>query len=100
MSPFFTVFFTEERPLVARHNHKEAIVALCAAGADPRLGKSPLEAPLAYEDTKRFIRQHLRGEATLVGGADEHMAPADLTHDMRLRNVESQEAIERALSML
>ena len=41
----------------ADNNQKEAIVALCAAGADPRLGKSPLDDDDIDADMKKLIQQ-------------------------------------------
>ena len=37
-------------------NHREAVIALCAAGANPHLGKSPLTASYVSEDMKNLIR--------------------------------------------
>ena len=38
-------------------DHREAVIALCAAGADPHLGYSPLDRhSLVSEDMKNLIR--------------------------------------------
>ena len=37
-------------------NHRDAIVALAQAGADPKLGSSPLDAFFADDETKRLMR--------------------------------------------
>ena len=39
----------------ARQEHKTAVAALMAAGADPQLGVSPLYSQTIYEDMKAFI---------------------------------------------
>ena len=39
--------------------HREAVIALCAAGADPHLGESPLTASYVSEDMKNLIREQL-----------------------------------------
>jgi len=43
----------------AVHNHKDAVVALCNAGGDPRLGESPLTSSYVEEDTREIIRKYL-----------------------------------------
>ena len=43
----------------ARNNYREAVIALCAAGADPHLGESPLTASYVSEDMKNLIREQL-----------------------------------------
>ena len=40
-------------------SHREAVIALCAGGADPYLGKSPLTDPLVSEEMKTLIREQL-----------------------------------------
>ena len=41
----------------AYEDHREAVIALCAAGANPHLGDSPLTAyRIYYEDMKNLIR--------------------------------------------
>ena len=44
----------------AENNFKESVIALCAAGADPRLGKSPLEDSGVREGIKDLIKEKLR----------------------------------------
>jgi len=47
----------------AKYSHREAIIALCAAGADPHLGDlSPLEADCVKEDMKTLIREQFDGQ--------------------------------------
>jgi len=42
----------------AKYSHRDAIIALCAAGADPRLGDlSPLDADCVKDDMKTLIRE-------------------------------------------
>ena len=42
----------------AKYSHRDAIIALCAAGADPRLGDlSPLDADCVRENMKTLIRE-------------------------------------------
>jgi len=42
----------------AKYSHRDAIIALCAAGADPRLGDlSPLDADCVKENMKTLIRE-------------------------------------------
>ena len=43
----------------AMENHREAVIALCAAGADPHLGHSPLTGSLVSEEMKNLIREQL-----------------------------------------
>ena len=43
----------------ARNNYREAVIALCAAGADPYLGKSKLTDSLVSEEMKNLIREQL-----------------------------------------
>ena len=43
----------------ARGNHREAVIALCAAGADPHLGYTPLTDRYVSEDMKNLIREQL-----------------------------------------
>ena len=43
----------------ARNNYREAVIALCAAGADPHLGRSPLTDFLVSEEMKNLIREQL-----------------------------------------
>ena len=43
----------------AGQNQREAVIALCAAGADPHLGESPLTASYVSEDMKNLIREQL-----------------------------------------
>ena len=45
----------------ARKKHREAVIALLAAGADPHLGKSPLKMPNRWisQDMKNLIREQL-----------------------------------------
>ena len=44
----------------ALYNHREAVIALCAAGADPHLGWSPLTDSLfVSEEMKNLIREQL-----------------------------------------
>ena len=40
-------------------SHREAVIALCAGGADPHLGKSPLTDSLVTEEMKTLISQQL-----------------------------------------
>ena len=40
-------------------SHREAVIALCAGGADPYLGKSPLTDSLVTEEMKTLIREQL-----------------------------------------
>ena len=40
----------------AEKNHREAVIALCAAGADPHLGNSPLTSYHISEEMKNLIR--------------------------------------------
>ena len=50
-----------ESPLfyAARKNHREAVIALCAAGADPHLGYSPLTSNHISEEMKNLIKEQL-----------------------------------------
>ena len=45
----------------ARKKHREAVIALLAAGADPHLGQSPLTMPNRWisQDMKNLIREQL-----------------------------------------
>ena len=44
----------------AENNNRDAVVALCNAGGDPRLGFiSPLESSLVREDIKEIIKKYL-----------------------------------------
>ena len=44
----------------ALYNHREAVIALCAAGADPHLGNSsPLTSSFVSEEMKNLIREQL-----------------------------------------
>ena len=44
----------------AENNHREAVIALCVAGADPHLGDpSPLTVSWISEDMKNLIREQL-----------------------------------------
>ena len=43
----------------ALENHREAVIALCAAGADPHLGRSPLTDSLVSDEMKTLIREQL-----------------------------------------
>ena len=43
----------------ALYNHREAVIALCAAGADPHLGFSPLTWPDVSKEMKNLIREQL-----------------------------------------
>ena len=46
--------------LAAWKNQREAVIALCAAGADPHLGNpSPLTSSNVSEEIKNLIREHL-----------------------------------------
>ena len=40
----------------ATKNHREAVIALCAAGANPRLGNSPLTHSGVSDEMKNLIR--------------------------------------------
>ena len=42
----------------ARCNESEAVVCLCKAGADPRLGNSPLSSSDVNDEMKALIKQH------------------------------------------
>jgi len=46
----------------ARENHRESVVALCAAGADPHLGRSPLNSPRVGQQMKTLIRNQQSGQ--------------------------------------
>ena len=50
-----------ESPLLyaAARDHSEAVIALCAAGADPHLGRSPLTESFISQDMKKLIREQL-----------------------------------------
>ena len=39
----------------AKDNNRDAVVALCNAGGDPRLGESPLTSSYVAENTKDII---------------------------------------------
>ena len=43
----------------AYKNHRDAVVALCNAGGDPRLGRDPLTVSIVREDIKEIIRKYL-----------------------------------------
>ena len=43
----------------ARWKHREAVIALCAAGANPHLGWSPLTSSSVSEEMKNLIREQL-----------------------------------------
>ena len=43
----------------AGKNHREAVIALCAAGADPHLGRSPLTDSDVSDEMKTLIREQL-----------------------------------------
>ena len=45
----------------AQKDHREAVIALLAAGADPHLGQSPLTMPNRWisQDMKNLIREQL-----------------------------------------
>ena len=43
----------------ARNNYREAVIALCAAGADPHLGYSPLTSNHISEEMKNLIKEQL-----------------------------------------
>ena len=43
----------------ARYDHREAVIALCAAGANPHLGWSPLTSSSVSEEMKNLIREQL-----------------------------------------
>ena len=44
----------------ALYNHREAVIALCAAGADPHLGCSPLSpSSIVSDEMKTLIREQL-----------------------------------------
>ena len=43
----------------ALNNHTDAVVALCKAGGDPRLGESPLTSFRVREDVKEIIKKYL-----------------------------------------
>ena len=43
----------------ARYNQREAVIALCAAGANPHLGWSPLTSSSVSEEMKNLIREQL-----------------------------------------
>ena len=43
----------------ARNNYREAVIALCAAGANPHLGWSPLTSSSVSEEMKNLIREQL-----------------------------------------
>ena len=43
----------------ARWKHREAVIALCAAGADPHLGYSPLTSNHISEEMKNLIKEQL-----------------------------------------
>ena len=49
---------SNESPLfyAAYKKHREAVIALCAAGANPRLGFSPPTVSYVSEDMKNLIR--------------------------------------------
>ena len=40
-------------------DHREAVIALCAAGADPHLGLSPLTVSDVSQEMKNLIREQL-----------------------------------------
>ena len=43
----------------AASNNRDAVVALCNAGGNPRLGADPLTTSLVEENTKDIIRKYL-----------------------------------------
>ena len=43
----------------AVNNNRDAVVALCNAGGDPRLGHNPLTHHLVDEDMKEIIKMYL-----------------------------------------
>ena len=43
----------------ALKNHREAVIALLAAGADPHLGCSPLTSSIVSDEMKTLIREQL-----------------------------------------
>ena len=43
----------------AYKKHREAVIALCAAGADPHLGRSPLTDSMVSDEMKTLIREQL-----------------------------------------
>ena len=43
----------------AKSNNRDAVVALCDAGGDPRLGVDPLTDSDVREDTREIIRKYL-----------------------------------------
>ena len=43
----------------AVNNNRDAVVALCNAGGDPRLGDNPLTHSRVREDTKQIIKKYL-----------------------------------------
>ena len=45
--------------LAAKCNNRDAVVALCNAGGDPRLGVDPLTNSHVREDIKEIIKSHV-----------------------------------------
>ena len=43
----------------AYKKHREAVISLCAAGADPHLGQGPLTWPDVSKEMKNLIREQL-----------------------------------------
>ena len=56
-----SLFSCNTSPLfdAAQKNHQEAVIALCAAGADPHLGRSPLTDSDVSDEMKTLIREQL-----------------------------------------
>ena len=45
--------------VAARNEHREAVIALCGAGADPHLGDSPLTDSEVGKEMRNLIREQL-----------------------------------------
>lgn len=56
--------FIHQSPLfkASFENHREAVVALCGAGADPHIGNSPLTDSTVTDEIKTLIRRNSRLE--------------------------------------
>ena len=50
---------TSPLSLAAVMKHREAVIALCAAGADPHLGLTSMVSPLVSDEMKTLIREQL-----------------------------------------
>ena len=44
--------------VAAYRNHREAVIALCQAGANPNLGENPLDDPGVDDEMKKLIREN------------------------------------------